>query len=48
MALNVVYNAQEERGFIKLNTVSLGFPLRALVFLLAAVAGVIVVPIVHN
>ena len=47
-ALNVVYNAQEERGFIKLNIVSLGFTLSAIVFLLAAMASVIVVPIVLN
>jgi len=45
-ALNVVYNTHEKRSFIKLNAVSLAFTLSAIVFLLAAMASVIVVPIV--
>ncbi|MGN6571710.1 MAG: YihY/virulence factor BrkB family protein [Pseudolabrys sp.] len=47
-ALNVVYNAEEKRSFIRLNLVSLGFTLSAVVFLLAAMASVVVVPIVLN
>ena len=47
-ALNVVYNAEEKRSFIKLNAVSLAFTLSAIVFLLAAMASVVVVPIVLN
>ena len=45
-ALNVVYNVEERRSFIRLNVVSLAFTLTAIVFLLAATAGVVVVPIV--
>jgi membrane protein len=45
-ALNVVYNVDERRGFIRLNVVSLAFTLTAIVFLLAAMVGVVVVPIV--
>ena len=47
-ALNVVYNSEEKRSFVRLNVVSLGFTLSAVVFLLAAMASVIVVPIVLN
>jgi membrane protein len=45
-ALNVVYNVEERRGFIKLNAVSLIFTLSAIVFMLLAIASVILVPIV--
>jgi len=47
-ALNVVYNVEDRRSFIKLNLVSLGFTLTAIVFLLAAMASVVVVPIILN
>ena len=47
-ALNVVYNAEEQRGFIKLNAVSLTFTLCAIALLLAAMAGVVVVPVILN
>jgi membrane protein len=47
-ALNVVYNVEDRRSFITLNLVSLGFTLSAIVFLLAAMASVVVVPIVLN
>jgi membrane protein len=47
-ALNVVYNTEERRGFIKLNAVSLSFTLGAIALLLGAMAGVVVVPIVLN
>lgn len=45
-ALNVVYNAKERRSFIKLNAVSLAFTLSAIVFMLLAIASVIMVPII--
>jgi membrane protein len=45
-ALNVVYNAEERRGFVRLNLVSLAFTLTAIAFMLAAMTSVIVVPIV--
>jgi membrane protein len=45
-ALNVVYNVEERCSFIKLNAVSLIFTLSAIVFMLLAVASVILVPIV--
>ena len=47
-ALNVVYNADERRGFVRLNAVSLTFTLAAIALLLAAMAGVVVVPIILN
>lgn len=47
-ALNVVYNVEERRSFIRLNLVSLAFTLTAVVFLLAAMASVVVVPLVLN
>jgi len=47
-ALNVVYNVEERRGFFRLNAISLSFTLSATVFLLAAMAGVIAVPIILN
>lgn len=47
-ALNVVYNAEERRSFIKLNAVSVAFTLAAIALLLAAMASVVVVPIVLN
>src|SRR5581483_8697693 len=37
-ALNVVYGAEERRGFIRLNLVSLAFTLSAIAFMLAAMA----------
>lgn len=45
-ALNIVYDEEEKRSFIKLNVQSLSFTLGAIAFLLLAVAGVIVLPIV--
>lgn len=45
-ALNVVYNVEERRSFVRLNAVSLAFTLTAIIFLLAAMAGVVVAPIV--
>jgi membrane protein len=45
-ALNIVYDEDEKRGFIKLNLISLAFTLGAVVVLLIAIASVIVLPLV--
>jgi membrane protein len=47
-ALNVVYHEHEKRGFLKLTLVSLCFTLAILAFLIIALLGVVVVPIVLN
>jgi membrane protein len=47
-ALNVVENAKEERGLIRLTMVSLGFTLGALVFLLLMVGAVVAFPLVMS
>jgi membrane protein len=47
-ALNLVYNESEKRGLIKLNLVSLTFTLLAIVFVLAAIGAMLVVPVVLN
>jgi membrane protein len=44
--LNIVYGEQEKRGFVKLNAISLGFTVGGIVFVLAALGGVVAVPIV--
>ena len=44
--LNIVYGEQEKRGFIKLNAMSLGFTVAGIVFIMAALGGVIAVPVV--
>lgn len=45
-ALNIVYGVKERRGFIKLNLLSLGFTLGAIIGLLLAMAAVVALPIV--
>src|SRR6516165_4500048 len=47
-ALNIVYDAEERRGLIKLNAISLAFTLAALLLMLVAVATVVVLPVVLN
>ncbi len=44
-ALNIVYDEEEKRSFIKLNLMSLTFTLGAIVFILLAIAGIIILPI---
>ena len=44
-ALNIVYDAEERRGLIKLNAMSLAFTAGALVVLLLAIAAIIVLPV---
>ncbi|HWE74326.1 MAG TPA: YihY/virulence factor BrkB family protein [Stellaceae bacterium] len=43
-ALNIVYGTREERGFIKLNTISLGMTIGGIVFILIAATAVVVLP----
>jgi len=43
-ALNIVYNEEEKRGFFKLNLVSLGFTLAAILFGIVALSLVVAVP----
>jgi membrane protein len=45
-ALNVTYGETEKRGFIRLNLVSLAMTLAGLVFMLLAISGVVVAPLV--
>jgi len=44
-ALNIVYGEKEKRGFVRLNLISLGLTLAAIVFLLLALGLVAVVPL---
>jgi membrane protein len=44
--LNIVYGEQEKRGLIKLNAISLCFTICGIVFMLAALGSIIVVPII--
>jgi membrane protein len=45
-ALNIVYDEDEKRGFIKLNLISLTFTLGAVLALLVAIAAIVVLPLV--
>ena len=45
-AINVAYDAKEERGFVKSKLLALGFTIAAIVFLVIAVALVAAVPVV--
>ena len=44
-ALNIVYGEKEKRSFVRLNLISLGVTLGAIIFLLVALALVAVVPV---
>lgn len=44
--LNIVYGEEEQRGFVKLNAVSLAFTLAAIAFVLVALGAIVVVPVV--
>ncbi|HEV7443947.1 MAG TPA: YihY/virulence factor BrkB family protein, partial [Steroidobacteraceae bacterium] len=44
--LNIVYREREKRGFLKLNAVSLSFTLAGILFVLAALGAVVVIPVV--
>ena len=47
-ALNIVYDEKEKRGFVLLNAATLTFTVGAIVFLILALASVIVAPIVFQ
>ena len=47
-ALNLVYDETEERGFIKLNLLSLGFTVAAIVFVLLAIGCIVALPAVFS
>jgi membrane protein len=47
-ALNLVYNEEEKRGFIKLNLMSLTFTAIAIVFALFGIAALVVLPVALN
>lgn len=47
-ALNVVYEEDEKRGFLRLNLVTLAFTFGAIAFFLLAVFSVVVIPVVAN
>lgn len=46
--LNIVYGEKEKRSFVKLNAVSLSFTIAGIVFVLAALGAVVVLPVVLN
>lgn len=46
--LNIVHGEDESRGFFKLNATSLGFTVGGVVFILAALGSIVVVPIALN
>ena len=47
-ALNLVYNEDEKRGLIRLNLISLAFTSATILFVLLALAAIVVVPIIIN
>jgi membrane protein len=47
-ALNLVHDAEETRGFVKLNVVSLAFTILGIMFAILALAVVIAIPLVLN
>jgi membrane protein len=47
-ALNIVYDAKEHRGLIKLNAISLAFTVAALLVMLVAITTVVVLPVALN
>ncbi|MBR0935780.1 YihY/virulence factor BrkB family protein [Bradyrhizobium jicamae] len=44
--LNIVYGEEERRGLVKLNAISLGLTISGIVFVLAALGSIVVVPVV--
>lgn len=44
-ALNIVYEEEEKRSFVRLTLVTLGFTLALIIFLIAAIGAIIVLPI---
>ena len=46
--MNIVHGEDEQRGFVKLNAISLGFTIGGVFFLLGALGSIVVVPVVLN
>jgi membrane protein len=44
--LNIVYNEEEKRNFVKLNAISLCFTIGGVMFVLAALGSIVVVPVI--
>ena len=44
--LNIVYGEEEKRGFVKLNAISLLFTIGGILFVLAALGAIVVIPVV--
>lgn len=44
--LNIVHDEEEKRGFFLLNAISLGFTIGGVLFIVAALSGIVVVPVV--
>jgi membrane protein len=44
--LNIVHGEEEKRGFFKLNSVSLGFTIGGIVFVIAALGSIVVLPVI--
>ena len=47
-ALNIVYEEREARNFFRLNLISLAFTAGALLFIILALVGIVVLPVVFN
>jgi membrane protein len=46
--LNIIYGEKEKRGFLKLNAVSFSFTLAGILFVLAALGALVVIPVILN
>ena len=46
--LNIVYGEDEKRGFLKLNAISLLFTVSGIIFVIAALGSIVVIPVVLN
>ncbi len=46
--LNIVHGEEEKRGFVKLNAISLGFTIGGVLFIIAALGSIVVIPVILN
>jgi membrane protein len=46
--LNIVHDEEEERGFLRLNAISLGFTVGGVFFIVAALSSIVVIPVLLN
>src|ERR1700753_2901817 len=44
--LNIVYDEEEKRGFVRLNAISLSFTVGGVLFVIAALGSIVVVPVI--